>query len=245
MSSHRKARPRPARRRTKETTKEAPPVVVVEDEQPKGPRPVTAGWPLGRIVEALARAGWGPFTGRYYGATRAILSALGSLLGASGQGMVTAGQIADAAGYSDKWVFRKLAELEEAGVLTWQRGGIENGRPAPGFIRVSKQQLADVVNRAREVGNPKALERARETAQRIAAAGLRFTKRALCPRRTPTTGTEAAPSPLKREDGGLYDGPPATGTMLNKPRPPVGRRWAAVKAAMEAHKQATGALVAA
>ena len=154
---------------------------------------IRAGAPLGVILDALGRAGWGPFHGRYYGATRAILQALGALLGPSGQGDVTAGQVADAAGYSELWTRRKLHELEEAGILTWDRGGC---RPTAGFIRVSKTALVDLTNRARQAGNPKALDRARETAKRIAAAGLRFTKRAA---RRPVIGpteTEQQPSPL-------------------------------------------------
>ena len=191
---------------------------------------IRAGAPLGVILDALARAGWGPFHGRYYGATRAILQALGALLGPSGQGDVTAGQVADAAGYSELWTRRKLHELEEAGILTWDRGGVQHGRPTAGFIRVSKTALADLTNRARQAGNPKALDRARETAKRIAAAGLRFTKRAA---RRPVIGpteTKQQPPPLKREEGGRCAARPITHTTLAGPRPAVGARSAALRA---------------
>lgn len=195
-----------------------------------GSAQIRAGAPLGVILDALARAGWGPLAGNYYGATRAILTALGALLGASGQGDVTAGQIADAAGYSERWVRRKLAELEESGIVIWDRGGVRDGRPTAGFIRVSKAVLADMTNRAREAGSPKALARARETAARIAAAGLKFTKARRPGSRARPCGTQQEPSPLKREDGGRVAARPVTGTLLSGPRPAVGSRFAAVRA---------------
>ena len=209
---------------------------------PDAPPQVHAGAPLGVLVDALARAGWGPFAGRYWAATRAILHALGRLLGASGQGLTTAPQIADAAGYSEVWVRRKLHELEEAGLLTWDRGGIVDGAPTASFIRVSKVQLADTVSRAREEAGPKVLERARATARRIAEAGLRFTKSLRQKRRGPSiTGEE--PSPLKREDGWREPARPVTGTLLNGPRPVVGSRFAAVRALQQqrAAEQLVGA----
>lgn len=61
MSNRRKARNAPQR-----TT------------QPDVPPQIHAGAPLYVLVDALARAGWGPFAGRYWAATRAILTALGS-----------------------------------------------------------------------------------------------------------------------------------------------------------------------
>lgn len=206
--------------------------VVTVQAGVESPPLVTGGWPLARLVDALARAGWGPFAGRYWGATRAILQALGTLLGPSGQGMTTAPQIADAAGYSEVWVRRKLHELEDAGILSWDRGGIVDGAPTASFVRVDKKQLADVVNRARQEAGPKVLERARETARRIAEAGLRYTKSLRGKRRGPSV-TEAQPSPLKRETGGPLAARPVTGTLLSGPRPEVGSRFAAVRALMQ------------
>ena len=201
------------------------------------PPEVTAGWPMGRLVDALQRAGWGQFDGRYYGAVRSILHALATLLGPSGQGEITAGQVADASGLSLLWTRRKLAELEDAGLLVWRRGEIRDGRPAPGFIRVSKQVLADAVNHARRVGNPKALARAVATVKRIADAGLRWTKRAAGGQRRIPMQTEPVPS-LQRRSVGAGSPPreparPVTGTLLSGPRPAVGSRFAAVRALMQ------------
>lgn len=209
---------------------------------PRGPvRPVEqppeiqAGAPLGVILTALSKVGWGPLAGHYYGATRGILMALAALLGASGQGYVTAAQVADSAGFSERWVRRKLAELEDSGLVVWDRGGVRAGRPTAGYLRVSKVALADMVNRAREAGNPKALARARETAARIAAAGLRWTKskRGVRSSQSGSCGTRRQPSLLKKEDGGRVAARPVAGTLLSGPRPAVGSRFAAVRALMQ------------
>lgn len=205
------------------------------------PPEIQAGAPLPVILTALSRAGWGELSGNYYGAVRLILVALGALLGASGQGDVTAAQIADASGVSERWVRRKLAELEDAKLIVWDRGGVQAGRPVPGFMRVSKRALADMTNRARKTAGPKALARATETARRIAAAGLRWTKRGTSAKRPTPCGTQREPSPLKRETGGHQVPRPVTGTLLSGPRPAVGSRFAAVRALMQMQQQAVAA----
>lgn len=128
----------------------------------------TAGWPLDRLVKALAKSGWDVLTGRQGGGYRAVLRALADLLPAtSGSGLVTAPQIADVAGLSEKWARHILTQLEAAGVIRWTRGTIIAGKPHPSLIRVSKRALADLVNRGRRAGDDRLARRAAETARRI------------------------------------------------------------------------------
>ena len=128
----------------------------------------TAAWPLDRLVSSLARAGWDVLDGRKGGGPRAVLRALADLLPhGSATGLVTAPQIADAAGLSERWTRETLTRLEYAGVIRWTRGTIINGRPTASIIRVSKRALADLVNRGRKVRDAKLVARAAATAARI------------------------------------------------------------------------------
>lgn len=129
---------------------------------------VTAGWPLHRLVDALARAGWGPLAGRQPGGVRAVLGALARALPSrSAAGLVTANQLADMAGLSERWTRSCLAVLERAQLIKWTRGTVIDGRPAPSYIRVSKDAIAALVLHARRELPERLRQRATETAQRI------------------------------------------------------------------------------
>lgn len=129
---------------------------------------VTAGWPLDKLVSALARAGWAELDKRRAAGYRAVLRALVDLLPhGSATGQVTAPQLADAAGMSERWVRDRLGWLEHAEVIRWHRGGIVQGRPTPSTITVSKRAIADLVNRARRQIPDRLRERADTTARRI------------------------------------------------------------------------------
>ena len=128
----------------------------------------TAGWHLDRLVAALARAGWATLDGRQGGGPRAILRALADLLPhGSATGRVTAPQLAEASGLSEKWTRVVLARLEAAGIITWIRGGIVNGRPTASIVKVSKKALANLINRARPEHDKRVSRRAAATAERI------------------------------------------------------------------------------
>lgn len=128
----------------------------------------TAGWNLDRLVAALARAGWANLDGRQGGGPRAVLRALADLLPhGSATGRVTANQLADAAGLSEKWTRVVLARLEAGGIITWIRGGIVNGRPTASIVTVSKRVLARLINRARPEHDQRVARRAAATAERI------------------------------------------------------------------------------
>ena len=156
---------------------------------------VTAGWPLDRLVKALAKSGWDVLTGRQGGGYRAVLRALADLLPpAPAPGLVTAPQLADVSGLSEKWVRTILTNLETAGVIRWTRGTIIAGKPQPSLIRVSKRALADLVNRGRKSGDARLARRAAATAKRINET-LRVTS--LARRWSPRPVDPPAPVPVR------------------------------------------------
>ena len=167
----------------------------------------TAGWPLDRLVAALARAGWDVLDGRRGGGPRAVLRALTDLLPhGSATGYATAPQIADAAGLSERWTRETLTRLESAGVITWTRGTIINGRPTASIIKVSKRVLADLVNRGRKVRDSRLARRAAETSRRIQETlrmatirPRRAAKTAPAPSATPRAALSAALPPIGEE----------------------------------------------
>ena len=155
----------------------------------------TAGWPLDRLVKALAKSGWDVLTGRQGGGYRAVLRALADLLPpAPATGLVTAPQLADVSGLSEKWVRTILTNLETAGVIRWTRGTIIAGKPQPSLIRVSKRMLADLVNRGRKSGDARLARRAAATAKRINET-LRVTS--LARRWSPRPVDPPAPVPVR------------------------------------------------
>lgn len=129
---------------------------------------VTAGWPLPKLLAALARAGWADLdTGSAQG-IRSTLRALCDLLPhKSALGQVTTNQVADAAGLSARWTARCLRYLEAVGLITWTRGQLLAGVPTPGVIKVNKRALVDLVRRARGQIDERVRARAAETSRRI------------------------------------------------------------------------------
>lgn len=139
-------------------------------------RTPTAKWPADSLMMSLRHAGYGDLSGRQFIGVRVVLEGLvASLPFGSAQGLATVAQIADRTGhYSTRWVRRCLGILEEAGIITWQRGGIAYGRPRPSAFRVNKKLLVDMIHGARPV---LAVMRARRKALTDArVAGLRFVK---------------------------------------------------------------------
>ena len=63
---------------------------------------------------------------------------------------ITASQLADRAGYSERHVRRWLPILEELGLLSWSRGWIEEGKPQPGSMKLNKTVLVKYVTDARK-----------------------------------------------------------------------------------------------
>lgn len=135
----------------------------------------TAWMPTNTLTSSLARAGWGDLSGRSMQGIRSTLRALVDLLPyRSGEGFATAGQIADAAGLSERWVRRCLHLLEDAELVRWTRGGVVMGRPSPSHFRISKSVLVALIGGARPMLAAVQRARAERTARRL--DGLRFVK---------------------------------------------------------------------
>lgn len=138
----------------------------------------TAFWPLPSLLRSLSRAGWGDLAGREYQGVRSTLTALANRLpDKSAEGLATAEQISAAAGLSERWVRRCLTVLEDLGLITWQRGGVIDGRPAPSFFQVVKTRLVALIGKARGSRAEAEAEHRATTAERIRKAGLTYTMR--------------------------------------------------------------------
>lgn len=158
---------------------------------------ITAAAPLPVIMGSLRRAGLGPLAARDAAGLVAVLDGLTAILPhRSAQGWVTAPQLADASARSERWTRRCLGVLEDAGIVRWVRGGIVDGKPAPSWVRVSKQTLVDLIARSRPALEAVRAARARATAARIAAAAR--LKRPGTYRRSPDhPALDASPNPPK------------------------------------------------
>ena len=129
---------------------------------------LNASAPLPTILDALARSGWAELDGRAAQGVRSVLRGLAALLPyRSATGLVTANQVADAAGLKSRQTRDNLQVLEEAGLIVWTRGGIVDGRPQPGVIKVNKKALLALVHRARHELPARLARRAAATAQRL------------------------------------------------------------------------------
>lgn len=127
------------------------------------------------LLSSLSRAGWGDLSGREHHGTRAVLAALVNKLPyGSGTGAVTIAQVAQAAGYSPRWVATRLEELEALGLIEWHRGGVIAGRPRPSLVRIVKRALVSLIRAARPLKD--AADAARAGATRARIAHLRYVR---------------------------------------------------------------------
>lgn len=212
---------------------------------------IRAGAPLGVILDALARAG--AFRGRSAGALLATLTALAAVLPSkSASGAVTVWQVAKARGCSERAARTNLALLERAGLITWTRGFIRDGRGHPGLIRVNKKRLVELLPAARKAGDARDAAHRHATRRRVEETTrtrtlLNRSKMSRW-RRTGTTvdkarkaprlaAFNAAPPPILGEGTRppvVVPGTPHTytdGSLVNKPRS-RGSRAAALAAAI-------------
>lgn len=129
---------------------------------------INAGMPLPRLIQALSAVRWGELGVHSAQGLRAALRGLADILPRlSATGDTTAHQVADRISYGERWTRELLGALEDMGIITWQRGGILDGRPTPGHIRVHKQILVDLIYAARPVHDQRLRDRSRQTAERI------------------------------------------------------------------------------
>lgn len=135
-------------------------------------RKLTAHAPVFQILAALRRAGWGQLKGAKYRVHRVILDTLVSVSRSQNQDLagtftITAIQLADQASYSERHVRTALQELDSWGIITWHRGGIFEGAPKPGWLRINKKTLVDMVHSARPEYDRELNRRRRETRARL------------------------------------------------------------------------------
>lgn len=129
---------------------------------------LTAGASGHVLINALERAGWGNLAGHDFRGVRTVLAALTRTLDArSGTGKATAWQIAERAGYTERWTRRCLQILEELELIEWDRGGIVDGKPVPSWFRVSKRALLILISIARKREDGRNGEQRAATRKRI------------------------------------------------------------------------------
>ena len=137
-----------------------------------------AGQTTYQLVDALRRAGWGILRGSENRCARTLLETLAGTMrslktDARGYMTITASQLADRAGYSERHVRRWLPILEDLGILSWSRGWIEEGKPQPGSMKINKAVLVDYVQDARIQYDEAVLPlRAAKTAARLSKLRL-------------------------------------------------------------------------
>lgn len=137
-----------------------------------------AGMTAYQLIDALRRAGWGILRGSENRCARSLLETLAGTMrslktDARGYMTITAAQLADRAGYSERHVRRWLPILEDLGILSWSRGWIEEGRPQPGSMKLNKGVLSKYVEDARTEYDQAILPlRAVKTAARLARLRL-------------------------------------------------------------------------
>lgn len=165
-------------------------------------RKLTAHAPVFQILAALRRAGWGQLKGAKYRVHRVILDALVSVSRSQNQDLagtftITATQLADQASYSERHVRTALQELDSWGIITWHRGGIFEGAPKPGWLRINKKTLVDMVHTARPEYDRQLNQRRRETRARLE----RFRLNTFCePMRKNTPSPRAPEKPRNRRN---------------------------------------------
>lgn len=127
------------------------------------------------LVHELSRLEWGELGGAQLRSHRVVLEAVARIQYAAkcdlrGMVTVTVQQIATAAGYSLRHTGDALRDLEDAGYITWHRGGIIDGHARPSFMRIVKKRLARAIKAARAPFE--ALQRARAIIARRRIADL-------------------------------------------------------------------------
>lgn len=137
-----------------------------------------AGQTSYQLVDALRRTGWGILRGSENRCARSLLETLAGTMRSlktdrRGYMTITAAQLADRAGYSERHVRRWLPILEELGLLSWSRGWIEEGKPQPGSMKLNKTVLVKYVTDARKEYDEAVLPlRAARTRARLAQLRL-------------------------------------------------------------------------
>ena len=133
---------------------------------------VNAHAPLAVLLYQLSSVNWGPLEPACFKGTRATLDAIARLLLVRRQDRkaetdITARQLAQHSGYGLRWTYQALYTLEDAGVIVWKRGGVVDGKPQAGLIRVAKSVLAQWIRDALPDATRRERKRRERTARRL------------------------------------------------------------------------------
>ena len=179
------------------------------DDRAVSPRPrrggrIHAGMSVTQLLAALARVGWGPMRGREFAASRAILDTLALAMSSVREDLtaairITARQLAKRADYSLRHTSRCLQWMEDAGVIEWWRGGIRQGAPTVGLIRIVKAKLVDWVTAFRSASDAEDARRNAET--RLRLQRYRVFRNTSRPRSRPAHVDMSSPFPSLRDEG--------------------------------------------
>lgn len=125
--------------------------------------------PAAVMVQSMARAGWGELDGHEWQGVRSTLTAVVfRIKGKRGYCKTTVWQVSQSAGLSTRWTARCLRILEGLGIITWNRGVLQDGTPTAGFIQVNKPVLLRFVREAWAKGAAAWQARRAETRARLA-----------------------------------------------------------------------------
>lgn len=133
---------------------------------------ITAHAPVETLVYQLSSVEWSALNAPCFRGARAILQALARAMTVRKQSLkaetdMTAEQLARQAGYGLRWTRNALHDLEDAGVIKWQRGGIRDGKPEAGIIRIVKSVLAQWIRDALPTATRRERKRRERTARRL------------------------------------------------------------------------------
>ena len=133
----------------------------------------SANQPLADLVSSLARAGWGVMDGREWRPVRSLLEALARMMARDahsdrkGTITTTVRQLMTQSGYKDRQTRKALHWMEDMGLIVWWRGGVVDGKPQPGVLRVVKTKLVEWINLARPIHDEAERRHRDDTARRL------------------------------------------------------------------------------
>lgn len=144
-----------------------------------------AGMSVQDIMGALARVNWGPLQGRAWAYRRMLLETLTLMMREqradyAAEIITTAPQVATRMGCHEKTVRNCLHDLEDLGLVEYQRGGIWDGKPMPSVIKIIKKKLVSWVMAWRPKNDERMRRLRLETLARL--AGLKKARIRPCER---------------------------------------------------------------
>lgn len=127
---------------------------IIAEERAKARKPTRrqlhAGMSVQDIVLAFGRVNWGPFQGRTWAYRRMLLEVLSLMMREQRSDrdaclITTASQLAERMACHQRTIRRCLHDLEDLQMIEWRRGGVWDGKPQPGVIRIIKKTLVEWV----------------------------------------------------------------------------------------------------